>query len=119
MNEQSHGTVTLQSSDPSAAPIIDPNFLAHPYDRRVLIDGVRQTMQMLSAPIYASRTIEKLGPKDETDEEIWVSLCPHSKPIILLKLTFVISRTIYRGASIALGTCPAQLGWAHRAIQPV
>lgn len=57
--------------DPKAAPYIDPNFLGHPFDRRVLIEGLRQTMQVLSSPVYANNTIEKIQPEDDTDEAIW------------------------------------------------
>ncbi|EPE36530.1 FAD/NAD(P)-binding protein [Glarea lozoyensis ATCC 20868] len=70
MNPQSRGTVTLESADPLAAPLIDPKFLTHPYDQRVMIEGIREVMRILSAPVYASRTIEKVGPRDESDEAI-------------------------------------------------
>jgi len=72
MNPQSRGTVTLHSSNPVDPPIIDPKFLTNPFDRRVIIDGLRQTMEMLSAPVFAATTLEKVGPKDSSDEEIWV-----------------------------------------------
>ncbi|CAG8955409.1 hypothetical protein HYFRA_00010273 [Hymenoscyphus fraxineus] len=71
MNPQSLGTVTLQSADPNIAPKIDPQFLTHGYDRRVMIEGVRETMRVLSAPVYAVDTIDKVGPTDDSDEEIW------------------------------------------------
>lgn len=71
MNPQSLGTVTLRSSNPSDAPIIDPKFLTHPFDRRILIEGVRETMRIMSAPVYASRTLQRLGPKDDSDDGIW------------------------------------------------
>lgn len=71
MNPQSRGTVTLRSSNPTDTPIIDPRFLTHPFDRRVLIEGIRETMRIMSAPVYASRTIQKLGPQDDSDETIW------------------------------------------------
>lgn len=74
MNPQSRGTVTLCSSDPTKPPIIDPRFLTHPYDKRVIIEGVRKTMDLLAAPIYAARTLERLGPKDDSDQAIWVSI---------------------------------------------
>lgn len=72
MNPQSRGFVTLQSRDPSAAPLIDPKFLAHVFDRRVIIEAVRHTMHLLAAPVYARRTIAKFGPTGTTDEQIWV-----------------------------------------------
>lgn len=89
MNPQSRGTITLQSSDPLEKPLIDPKFLEHPYDRRVIIDGVRQTMRMLAAPVFAARTIDKIGPKDDSDEAIWVILFPKVHTIhsgIILKI---------------------------------
>jgi choline dehydrogenase-like flavoprotein len=74
MNPQSRGTVTLRSADPKAAPLIDPKFMTHPFDRRIIIESTREIMRMLSAPVFAAKTIEMLGPKGDSDEAIWVSL---------------------------------------------
>lgn len=71
MNPQSRGTVTLRSSNPLDAPIVDPKFLTHPFDRRVLIEGVREMLRIMSAPVYFSRTLQRLGPKDDSDDSIW------------------------------------------------
>ncbi|KAH5044172.1 hypothetical protein HBI65_212070 [Parastagonospora nodorum] len=71
MNPQSKGTVTLQSSNPTTPPLINPNFLTHPFDRRVLVDGLREVMRLQRAPIFASRTLKTLGPADDSDEAIW------------------------------------------------
>lgn len=71
MNPQSSGTVTLRSSRPLDAPIIDPRFLTHPFDRRALIEGLREVMRIQRAPVYASRTVRTLGPQDDTEEAIW------------------------------------------------
>jgi choline dehydrogenase-like flavoprotein len=71
MNPQSKGTVTLQSSDPSQSPLIDPKFLTHPFDRRTLIDGIREVMRVLRTPIFATRTLKTLGPANKSDEAIW------------------------------------------------
>jgi choline dehydrogenase-like flavoprotein len=77
-NAQSHGSVTLRSRDPNDAPIIDPKFATHPFDRRVLIDGLRQTLRLLQAPVYAKNTIEVLGPGAEaTDDVIWEHIRKH------------------------------------------
>jgi choline dehydrogenase-like flavoprotein len=32
---------------------------------------MRETMRLLSAPVYASKTIQKLFPEDDSDETIW------------------------------------------------
>jgi choline dehydrogenase-like flavoprotein len=72
MNPQSKGSVRLHSKDPSAAPLIDPSFLSHPFDRRVLIEGMRVTKRLLSAPVYAEKTLKTYMPADDSDEAIWV-----------------------------------------------
>ncbi|KAI9050741.1 hypothetical protein LZ554_004861 [Drepanopeziza brunnea f. sp. 'monogermtubi'] len=72
MNPQSHGTVTLASASPSDAPRVDPNLISHPYDRRVLIEGIRQVMALLSAPVFQKSTIKMIGcPKSTSDDDIW------------------------------------------------
>ncbi|KAK2626971.1 hypothetical protein QTJ16_004146 [Diplocarpon rosae] len=72
MNPQSHGSVTLTSASPSDAPRVDPQLLSHPYDRRVLIEGVRKLMEFLEAPVFQSSTVKMIGcPKGRSDEEIW------------------------------------------------
>jgi choline dehydrogenase-like flavoprotein len=68
MNPQSRGTVTLRSSNPADAPVIDPKFLDHPFDQRVMIEGLRETMRLLSTPVYAPKTIEWVGPNLDSDE---------------------------------------------------
>lgn len=76
-NPQSTGSITLRSNDPQHSPIIDPKFMTHAFDRRVLIDGVRQTMQLLTAPVYQAKLIDTLGPKDDSDDAIWEYIRGH------------------------------------------
>jgi choline dehydrogenase-like flavoprotein len=77
-NAQSHGTITLKSSDPTDAPIIDPRFVTHPFDRKVLIGGIRQTLRLLQAPVYAKNTVEVVGPDSEAaDGVIWEHIRTH------------------------------------------
>lgn len=77
MNPQSRGKVTLSSSDPLEALCIDPAFLAHPFDQRVMIEAMREMLKYFSAPIFRDRTVRRLAwPKDDTDETILVRLCP-------------------------------------------
>jgi choline dehydrogenase-like flavoprotein len=63
--------MTLASNSPTATTRFDPKFLTHLYDRRILIEGIRQTMQILSAPVYATTTVQMIGPKADSDEAIW------------------------------------------------
>ncbi|KAH6678315.1 hypothetical protein B0J14DRAFT_582430 [Halenospora varia] len=75
MNPQSYGSVTLSSSNPSDSPIIDPRLAEHPYDRRVLIEGYRKVLDLLSAPVFKENTVKMVGMpvngRESTDEEIW------------------------------------------------
>ncbi|EXJ94472.1 hypothetical protein A1O1_02868 [Capronia coronata CBS 617.96] len=76
-NPQSRGSVRLRSASPNDAPIIDPKFLTNPYDRRVMIDGVRQTLRLLTAPVFAQKLLKVLGPADDSDEAIWEHIRTH------------------------------------------
>ncbi|KAI0482559.1 glucose-methanol-choline oxidoreductase-like protein [Xylariaceae sp. FL0804] len=72
MNPQSRGTVRLRSADPRDAPAIDPDFLAHPFDRRVAVESTREMLRYLRAPVWARKTRRTLGrwPEGDSDEEI-------------------------------------------------
>jgi choline dehydrogenase-like flavoprotein len=74
MNPQSKGAVRLHSKDPSTAPLIDPSFLSHSFDRRVLIEGMRVTKRLLSASVYVEKTLKTYVPADDSDEAIWVRI---------------------------------------------
>ncbi|MFC0589973.1 GMC family oxidoreductase [Novosphingobium aquiterrae] len=50
LRPESRGTVRLASSDPAAAPAIDPNFLDDPRDIAVLRKGVRLSHRIAEAP---------------------------------------------------------------------
>ncbi len=47
---KSRGTVRLRSGDPSAAPLVDPNFLAEPSDLKTSAEGVRISKEIFSQP---------------------------------------------------------------------
>ncbi|KAI1335978.1 glucose-methanol-choline oxidoreductase-like protein [Xylariaceae sp. FL0016] len=72
MNPQSRGTVLLRSADPRDAPLIDPKFLTHPFDRRNAIEAMREMLRYMQAPVWKRKTTRTLGwPKDDSDEAIW------------------------------------------------
>ncbi|KAH7116109.1 choline dehydrogenase [Dendryphion nanum] len=72
MNAQSKGSVTLQSSDPVDKPVIELNYLSHPYDKRMMRETVRQSW----TKIYENPDIKPLvkktlhGPATLSDEDI-------------------------------------------------
>ncbi|TEY56256.1 hypothetical protein BOTCAL_0227g00010 [Botryotinia calthae] len=75
MNPQATGSVTLSSADPSIPPKIDANLINHPYDRRVLIEAVRKTMEFLNTPVFKEKTVKMIGVPEggagASDESIW------------------------------------------------
>lgn len=73
LNAQSRGEVTLRSADPSDAPLINPRYLEHPYDRKALLESIRETMrfqQHSALGKYFQGYIQ--GPNSTTDEDILV-----------------------------------------------
>lgn len=48
LRPKSRGTVTLRSSDPRDAPVVDPNFLAEPEDLRISAEGVKISREIFS-----------------------------------------------------------------------
>jgi len=52
LRPRSRGSVTLASADPGAAPRIDPNSFADPYDLDRAVDGIRMCQDILSQPSF-------------------------------------------------------------------
>jgi len=69
MNPLSTGSITLQSANPSDPPIVDPQMLSHPFDRRVAIESMREAMTFLDT--LKSKYV--IGPEGRDDEAILVS----------------------------------------------
>ncbi|WP_201525953.1 GMC family oxidoreductase [Psychrobacter frigidicola] len=69
LRPESRGTVKLSSTDPSAPPLIDPNYLSHPKDVDYMLAGAERTRAIMQeAPMakyitkdYAAPYIEKDG----------------------------------------------------------
>ncbi|PKK48999.1 hypothetical protein CI102_6023 [Trichoderma harzianum] len=69
MHPQSTGKISLRSSDPAAAPVIQLNYLQNPYDRRVLVESTKKVIDF----IYNSK-VPAVGPivglTGKADEDI-------------------------------------------------
>src|SRR5215813_13661713 len=59
---QSRGRLCLASADPDAPPLIDPNYLAEPYDREVFLDALATACAVGSGPALADWRAEELLP---------------------------------------------------------
>ncbi|KAM6481429.1 GMC oxidoreductase [Trichoderma sp. SZMC 28011] len=69
MHPQSTGKISLRSSDPTAAPVIQLNYLQNPYDRRVLVESTKKVIDFIyNSKIPAVEPI--VGLTGKTDEEI-------------------------------------------------
>jgi len=58
----SRGEIRLRSADPAAAPVIAPNYLATPEDRRVAADAIRVTRRLMAQPVLAPLHPEEYLP---------------------------------------------------------
>lgn len=71
-NLQSVGSVRLASSNSKDAPICDPGFFSHPFDKMSSINAVRAALSISGNPA-TSRNIDfpLNAPSIMSDEEIW------------------------------------------------
>lgn len=69
---ESMGYVHVQSTDPFEAPLVQPNYLDHENDRRVLIDGMRLARELLKTqPLAQYSEGESMpGVQVERDDEM-------------------------------------------------
>jgi choline dehydrogenase-like flavoprotein len=81
LHPRSRGTVRLSSSDPAAAPLIDPNYWSDPHDRKMSIEGLklaREIMQQAALKPYVMA--ERLpGPSVMSDDELFEYGCANAK----------------------------------------
>ncbi len=95
---RSRGTLRLASSDPSAAPLIDMNYLAEAGDRQVLIEGVEMIREIMQSAAFGGNVTAELHPGPAIDSEAL-------KAEVLNRAT-----TVYHG----VGTC--RMGVDERAV---
>lgn len=51
-NNLSRGTVLIRSKNPRDSLIVNPNFMSHPFDRRIAIETVRTALKTARADVY-------------------------------------------------------------------
>ena len=59
LRPRSRGSVRLASTDPNAAPLIDPNYLEDDYDFEVSVEGLRQSREMMAQPAMAKFIVKE------------------------------------------------------------
>lgn len=72
LRPESRGSVRPRSSDPRAAPVIRPNYLSDPADRRVAADAIKLTRRIARAPALQQfkATEFKPGAEIASDEDL-------------------------------------------------
>lgn len=61
---KSRGMLTLQSSHPSDHPLIEPNYLTHPDDIAVLVDGIRLAQKLVASKSFDDVRGPAMLPED-------------------------------------------------------
>ncbi|KRC65629.1 choline dehydrogenase [Aeromicrobium sp. Root236] len=64
---RSRGTLRLASNDPSAAPLIDMNYLAEAGDRQVLLEGVEMIREIMKSAAFGDNVKSELHPGVKLD----------------------------------------------------
>ncbi|KAH7313220.1 glucose-methanol-choline oxidoreductase [Rhexocercosporidium sp. MPI-PUGE-AT-0058] len=79
MNPQSSGSLRLASTDVNDASIIDPQLLTHPFDKRVMIDSVADSLKIFKATdIYKKGFVGWLsGPETDGPDDVEVFIENH------------------------------------------
>jgi choline dehydrogenase len=72
LRPESLGYVRVRSADPFAHPEIQPNYLAHETDRRVLLAGIRLARRLMTTPELAPfyHREELPGPEAQSDDDL-------------------------------------------------
>lgn len=72
LQPKSRGRITLSSADPTAPPVIDPNYLAEPEDLQVLIVGAKRAAEVFATEPLASEVGAPIRPESmPTDDAGW------------------------------------------------
>jgi choline dehydrogenase-like flavoprotein len=81
LRPRSRGTLRLASADPRAAPLIDPNYWADPYDRAMSIAGLRMAREIMQQDALKPFVLaERLpGPDKLSDDDLFEYACLHAK----------------------------------------
>ena len=81
MRPRSRGTVRLASSNPSAMPLIDPNYWADSYDKEMSLRGLKLAREILNQKALKPFVMaERLpGPAIQSDAELTDFACEHAK----------------------------------------
>ncbi|XP_048768051.1 glucose dehydrogenase [FAD, quinone]-like isoform X2 [Ostrea edulis] len=70
LHPKSKGTIRLRSRDPFDPPLIDPNYLDHPDDAKILLKGVRKVLKLSDTKAFQS-----IGASPQDPLEAYAPFC--------------------------------------------
>ena len=81
MRPRSRGTVRLAGNDPKAAPLIDPNYWADPYDKEMSLKGLRLAREIMKQPAFKPYVLREIipGPDVISDDSLIAYACANGK----------------------------------------
>ena len=81
LRPRARGWVKIESADPFAAPLINPNYWGDPYDREMSIRGFRLAREIMAQDAFKPYLLaERLpGPDVQSDDEIAAYAAKHGK----------------------------------------
>jgi choline dehydrogenase len=66
---KSRGSVKLENNNPFNAPLIDPNFLAHPDDMHAMIAGLQKTLDIMASEAFTPYNDGLMYPIERNNRE--------------------------------------------------
>ncbi len=81
LRPQSRGTVRLASADPTAAPLIDPNYWSDPQDKARALGGLRLAREIMAQPALRRFVQAEVlpGAQLQADQELSDYACANAK----------------------------------------
>jgi choline dehydrogenase-like flavoprotein len=81
LRPRSRGTVRLQSADPNAAPLIDPNYWADSEDKRLALAGLKLAREIMRQPALKRFIMHEVlpGPERSSDKHLFDYACSNAK----------------------------------------
>lgn len=69
---ESRGEIALKSDDPSAPPLVNPNYFSHEEDKKILLAGGKKALEVMEAKAFDALRIENHLPRHRDSDEAWL-----------------------------------------------
>ncbi|RPB09512.1 alcohol oxidase [Morchella conica CCBAS932] len=74
-NHLARGTISLNSSNPSDAPVIDPQYFSHPYDVRISIETIKKAVEIFKTKALSAHFVG-MEFKGCAEDPAWIQDSP-------------------------------------------